>query len=107
MHPSSKVVVAEGECMLNRQRRVKPLIRQAVSEGRRVTRARFYIDPETCTGDHGCIRLSGCPSLTIRDNPDPCARIPCPMSTTVVLVAVFVAPMRIPPCCAPLSQGWR
>ena len=34
-------------------------------------RARFYIDPETCTGDHGCIRLSGCPSLTIRDNPDP------------------------------------
>ena len=69
--PGLKVVVAEGECMLNRQRRVKPLIRQAVSEGRRVKRARFYIDPETCTGDHGCIRLSGCPSLTIRENPDP------------------------------------
>ena len=69
--PGLKVVVAEGECMLNRQRRVKPLIRQAVSEGRRVKRTRFYIDPETCTGDHGCIRLSGCPSLTIRDNPDP------------------------------------
>ena len=28
--PGLKVVVAEGECMLNRQRRVKPLIRQAV-----------------------------------------------------------------------------
>ena len=40
-------------------------------DGRRVKRARFYIDPETCTGDHGCIRLSGCPSLTIRENPDP------------------------------------
>ena len=69
--PGLKVVVAEGECMLNRQRRVKPMIRKAVAEGRRVKRARFYIDPETCTGDHGCIRLSGCPSLTIRDNPDP------------------------------------
>ncbi|GIS24425.1 MAG: hypothetical protein CM15mP125_1120 [Gammaproteobacteria bacterium] len=57
--------------MLNRQRRVKPMIKQAVAEGQRVKRARFYIDPETCTGDHGCIRLSGCPSLTIRDNPDP------------------------------------
>lgn len=69
--PGLKVVVAEGECMLNRQRRIKPLVRKAVSEGRRVKRARFYIDPETCTGDHGCIRLSGCPSLTIRDHPDP------------------------------------
>ena len=69
--PGLKVVVAEGECMLNRQRRVKPMIKQAVAEGQRVKRARFYIDPETCTGDHGCIRLSGCPSLTIRDNPDP------------------------------------
>jgi indolepyruvate ferredoxin oxidoreductase alpha subunit len=69
--PGLKVVVAEGECMLNRQRRIKPMIRKAVSEGQRVKRARFYIDPETCTGDHGCIRLSGCPSLTIRENPDP------------------------------------
>ena len=34
-------------------------------------RERFGVDPETCTGDHSCIRLSGCPSLTIADNPDP------------------------------------
>lgn len=69
--PGLKVVVAEGECMLNRQRRVRPMIRSAISEGKRVRRERFYIDPATCTGDHGCIRLSGCPSLTIRENPDP------------------------------------
>ncbi len=69
--PGLKVVIAEGECMLNRQRRVKPLIRKAISDGQRVHRARFYVDPATCTGDHGCIRLSGCPSLTIKDNPDP------------------------------------
>jgi indolepyruvate ferredoxin oxidoreductase alpha subunit len=69
--PGLKVVIAEGECMLNRQRRVKPLIRKAINDGQRVQRARFYVDPSTCTGDHGCIRLSGCPSLTIKDNPDP------------------------------------
>jgi len=69
--PGLKVIVAEGECMLNRQRRVKPLLKQAITTGKRVTRSRFYIDPATCTGDHGCIRLSGCPSLTVRENPDP------------------------------------
>ena len=34
-------------------------------------RERFGVDPDTCTGDHSCIRLSGCPSLTVKDNPDP------------------------------------
>jgi indolepyruvate ferredoxin oxidoreductase alpha subunit len=29
-----------------------------------------------CTGDHSCIRLSGCPSLTIADNPDPLRQDP-------------------------------
>jgi indolepyruvate ferredoxin oxidoreductase alpha subunit len=66
-----KVLVAQSECMLNRQRREKPLYRKAVSSGVRAARERFYIDPETCTGDRACIRLSGCPSLTIRENPDP------------------------------------
>ncbi|MBM3391781.1 MAG: indolepyruvate ferredoxin oxidoreductase subunit alpha [Betaproteobacteria bacterium] len=66
-----KVVVASSECMLNKQRRVKPVLRKAISDGRRVVRERFGVDPDTCTGDHSCIRLSGCPSLTIRPNPDP------------------------------------
>jgi indolepyruvate ferredoxin oxidoreductase alpha subunit len=66
-----KVIVADGECQLNRQRRVKPLIRKAIKEGQRVVRERFGVDPDTCTGDHSCIRLSGCPSLTVKDNPDP------------------------------------
>jgi indolepyruvate ferredoxin oxidoreductase, alpha subunit len=66
-----KVIVAEGECQLNRQRRVKPLMRKAIKEGQRVVRERFGVDPDTCTGDHSCIRLSGCPSLTVKDNPDP------------------------------------
>ena len=32
---------------------------------------RFGVDDEICTGDHSCIRLSGCPSLTVKPNPDP------------------------------------
>lgn len=66
-----KVLVAQSECMLNRRRREKPLVRKALAEGRRVERERFGVDEETCTGDRSCIRLSGCPSLSIKDNPDP------------------------------------
>ncbi|HXS22110.1 MAG TPA: indolepyruvate ferredoxin oxidoreductase subunit alpha [Steroidobacteraceae bacterium] len=66
-----KVIVAEGECQLNRQRRVRPLMKKAIQEGKRVVRERFGVDADTCTGDHSCIRLSGCPSLTVRPNPDP------------------------------------
>jgi len=71
-----KVVVAQSECMLNRQRRVEPLARKAASEGRRVVRQKFAVDADTCTGDHSCIRLSGCPSLSIRPNPDPLRKDP-------------------------------
>jgi indolepyruvate ferredoxin oxidoreductase, alpha subunit len=66
-----KVIIAEGECQLNRQRRVKPLMKKAIKDGQRVVRERFGVDPDTCTGDHSCIRLSGCPSLTVKKNPDP------------------------------------
>jgi indolepyruvate ferredoxin oxidoreductase, alpha subunit len=71
-----KVIIAEGECELNRKRRVAPLIKRMAQEGKRVVRQRFGIDPDVCTGDHSCIRLSGCPSLTIRPNPDPLRRDP-------------------------------
>jgi indolepyruvate ferredoxin oxidoreductase alpha subunit len=66
-----KVIVAQSECMLNKQRRVKPLMTKAIKAGERVVRERFVVDADTCTGDHACIRMSGCPSLTIMPNPDP------------------------------------
>lgn len=66
-----KVIIAQGECMLNRQRREKPIFNQDVKTGKRMIRDRFYVDSETCTGDHSCIRMSGCPSLTLKENPDP------------------------------------
>jgi indolepyruvate ferredoxin oxidoreductase, alpha subunit len=71
-----KVIVAQSECMLNRQRRERPAMAKAIKGGERVVRERFGVDPDTCTGDHSCIRLSGCPSLTIAPNPDPLRRDP-------------------------------
>lgn len=66
-----KVIVAEGECQLERQRRIKPWLAGLLRQGRRVERVKYGVDEDVCTGDHACIRLSGCPSLTLKDNPDP------------------------------------
>src|SRR5271165_596079 len=71
-----KVIVAQSECSLNKQRREKPLMQQRAKNGERVVRQRFGVDADTCTGDHSCIRLSGCPSLTIQPNPDPLRKDP-------------------------------
>ncbi|MCP4999301.1 MAG: indolepyruvate ferredoxin oxidoreductase subunit alpha [Hyphomicrobiales bacterium] len=70
-HDGPKVIVASSECMLNRQRREKPLRNMAVNEGRRVEVTRFGVDEDVCTGDHACIRLSGCPSLSLKKLDDP------------------------------------
>ena len=69
--PGPKVIVASSECMLNKQRREKPLKAQAIREGRRVEAPRFGVDEDICTGDHACIRLSGCPSLSLKRLDDP------------------------------------
>jgi len=66
-----KVIVASSECMLNRQRREKPLRNKAIKEGARVEVPRFGVDEDICTGDHACIRLSGCPSLSLKKLDDP------------------------------------
>ncbi|HLJ51172.1 MAG TPA: indolepyruvate ferredoxin oxidoreductase subunit alpha [Bryobacteraceae bacterium] len=71
-----KVIVAQSECALNKQRRVKPQMARMAKEGRRVVREKFGVDSDTCTGDHSCIRLSGCPSLSIASNPDPLRKDP-------------------------------
>ncbi len=66
-----KVIVAQSECMLNKQRRLRGQLKSAVAAGRRVVRERFGVDADLCTGDHSCIRLSGCPSLTVKHCDDP------------------------------------
>jgi indolepyruvate ferredoxin oxidoreductase alpha subunit len=57
--------------MLARQRHLKPAQAQAIARGERVVQQRFGIDPEVCSGDHSCIRLNGCPSLTVKPSGDP------------------------------------
>jgi indolepyruvate ferredoxin oxidoreductase alpha subunit len=69
--PGPKIIVASSECQLNRQRRVKPLFNKAVAKGERRVRERFGVDEDVCTGDHACIRLSGCPSLSVKHTDDP------------------------------------
>ncbi|MGZ8324998.1 MAG: thiamine pyrophosphate-dependent enzyme [Rhodoplanes sp.] len=66
-----KVIIADGECQLVRQRRVRVEDAVKLERGERVVRTWFGVDDDICTGDHSCIRLSGCPSLTVKPNPDP------------------------------------
>jgi indolepyruvate ferredoxin oxidoreductase alpha subunit len=66
-----KVIIADGECQLARQRRVRAVDSSRLAKGLRVVKARYGVDDAICTGDHSCIRLSGCPSLTVKSNPDP------------------------------------
>jgi indolepyruvate ferredoxin oxidoreductase, alpha subunit len=66
-----KIIVASSECSLNKQRRVKPLFAKAVKDGKRMVKERFGVDADICTGDHACIRLSGCPSLSVKHTDDP------------------------------------
>jgi indolepyruvate ferredoxin oxidoreductase alpha subunit len=61
-----KIIVASSECMLNRQRRERPLAQAAIKAGKRVVRPRFGVDQDICTGDHACMRVSGCPSLSLK-----------------------------------------
>ena len=66
-----KIIIASSECMLNRQRREKPLFNAAVKRGERMVKPRFGVDEDVCTGDHACIRISGCPSLSMKPSGDP------------------------------------
>jgi indolepyruvate ferredoxin oxidoreductase, alpha subunit len=69
--PGLKVIIAEGECQLERQRRLRPWRARRLAAGKRVVRVRYGVDEDTCSGDHSCIRLSGCPTLTLKASPDP------------------------------------
>jgi len=66
-----KVIIGRGECQLERQRRVKPRTAARLKAGARVETPRFGVDPDVCTGDKSCMRLNGCPSLTLKSSGDP------------------------------------
>jgi indolepyruvate ferredoxin oxidoreductase alpha subunit len=57
--------------MLNLHRRERPLAAKRIEAGERVVKPRFGVDEDVCTGDHACMRLSGCPSLSVKVLEDP------------------------------------
>jgi indolepyruvate ferredoxin oxidoreductase, alpha subunit len=63
--PQLRVLVSEGECQLERQRRVRPQVKERIASGKRQPVERLGVDAEVCVGDHACIRYNGCPSLTL------------------------------------------
>ncbi len=78
--PGPKVIIAQSECMLNRQRRERPRVAHDIEAGRRAVKERFGVDAAVCSGDHACMRVSGCPSLTLAPSgdalkPDPVAHV--------------------------------
>ena len=66
-----RVIISGNECMLAKKRRGNKHKAAAKKEGRPLRTARFGVDQEVCTGDHSCMRLSGCPSLTLKPPTDP------------------------------------
>ncbi|MDH3743437.1 MAG: indolepyruvate ferredoxin oxidoreductase subunit alpha, partial [Hyphomicrobiales bacterium] len=66
-----RVVLSDNECMLARQRREKRRHAERARAGKAIVKERFGVDEEVCSGDHSCMRLSGCPSLTLRSRHDP------------------------------------
>ena len=66
-----RVIISDQECMLAKKRRGDKAKAAAAAAGEPVRKARYGVDEEVCTGDHSCMRLSGCPSLTLRPTTDP------------------------------------
>jgi indolepyruvate ferredoxin oxidoreductase alpha subunit len=66
-----RVIVSHAECQLERQRRLKPERSAALARGETVEDVKLGVDEEVCTGDHSCMRLNGCPSLTVKAGPNP------------------------------------
>jgi indolepyruvate ferredoxin oxidoreductase alpha subunit len=97
-----KVIVADGECQLARTAPQRPQIAAQLKRGERVVRTRYGVDDEVCTGDHSCIRLSGCPSLVVKAQPRPAAQRSrgTSMSTTAASAAACAARWPTPPCSA-------
>jgi len=71
-----RVIISNNECMLAKQRAERPAKAAALKAGRAVTQEKFGVDEEVCTGDHSCMRLSGCPSLTLKQSSDPFKETP-------------------------------
>ncbi|MDV2495592.1 MAG: indolepyruvate ferredoxin oxidoreductase subunit alpha [bacterium] len=66
-----RVLLSRAECQLIKGRRDERQVREDLAKGLRVVQSQYGVDPDLCTGDHSCISLNGCPSLTLASSPNP------------------------------------
>jgi len=66
-----KVIISDAECALEAGRKIKKIKSDALSSNERWVERKLGVDEDVCTGDHSCISYNGCPSLTVRNNPNP------------------------------------
>lgn len=66
-----KVIISDAECALEAGRKIKKVKSDALSSNKRWVERKLGVDEDVCTGDHSCISYNGCPSLTVRNNPNP------------------------------------
>lgn len=66
-----KVIISDAECALEAGRKIKKIKSDALNDNGRWVERKLGVDEEVCTGDHSCISYNGCPSLTVRNNPNP------------------------------------
>ncbi len=74
--PQVRVLISEAECALQAQRHIRPAREEAIKVGKRVEIERLGVDEEVCVGDHACMRFNGCPSLSLKDGPNPLRTAP-------------------------------
>lgn len=75
-----RVIISRGECQLTKTKKERVVFKKRLDAGKRSVHSKLGVDPDVCTGDHSCMRLNGCPSLTLRESPtilrdDPVAHI--------------------------------
>ncbi|MDA2919263.1 hypothetical protein MYX76_07215 [Desulfobacterota bacterium AH_259_B03_O07] len=66
-----KVIISDAECALESGRKIRKIKSEALSQNNRWVETKLGVDEDVCTGDHSCISYNGCPSLTVRNNPNP------------------------------------
>lgn len=66
-----KVIISDAECALEAGRKIRGIRSNVLNSNGRWVEKKLGVDEDVCTGDHSCISYNGCPSLTVRNNPNP------------------------------------
>lgn len=60
--PGLKIIVSDGECMLEKQRTLRKVNSKRLKEGKRVVEPKVQVDSRLCQGCWPCSEYIGCPS---------------------------------------------